>query len=440
MFENFHHSLNFSMKNAVKRIAMARFTTRKGLVFKTLMGVAFSGMLWPVFASAQGECLCPPVECDPCEQQESVQFYTQKCEQGEQLKSCAKAKCVPKKPLPMHCRVAASSKKQESKKSTKSSDRMPASLKKLEHLPLQGDIAGTVTAVSGQSWVSVGEGKKSSVQLNMPIHTLDQIETEIGGQVQVDFNDGSRILIFENSVIRLSIVEKQKSNIWNQLLDLFQGKVRNQTADGQNKFQVRTKHAVVGGAGADFFVNHTEGDRAVTKVQTLKGQVELSSRDGEQKIEVKNGESSSFVVTKSPASVFTEDELSEFVAQGYMTPIYKMKAKELDQLKKQGFVDSGSARLERGLASTSAGFKKTKSPAAPENFICSQPTASFNQCSWECVGNPKGSKACRGELPQVRCVRRRCNANGMWADEIPLPAIQADKCIGNKVKVDTCDY
>ncbi len=73
--------------------------------------------------------------------------------------------------------------------------------------------------------------------------------------------------------------------------------------------------------------------------------------------------------------------------------------------------------------------------------ICDRPKGFFNQCAWTCVGNPSGEKNCRVELPQVSCVRTRCNANGKWADEKKLPLNEAKgMCPATGATVKPCDY
>jgi hypothetical protein len=73
--------------------------------------------------------------------------------------------------------------------------------------------------------------------------------------------------------------------------------------------------------------------------------------------------------------------------------------------------------------------------------ICEAPIAKYNQCAWICEGNPKKeSRHCRLELPQVHCVRKRCNANGKWAEESRLPASTEGLCKTADPQIGTCDY
>jgi len=64
----------------------------------------------------------------------------------------------------------------------------------------------------------------------------------------------------------------------------------------------------------------------------------------------------------------------------------------------------------------------------------------FNQCSWSCKNNPKGEKSCRTDLPEVSCVRQRCNAAGDWTDMNRMPSSYGSECPSSGFKVKACDY
>ncbi len=80
--------------------------------------------------------------------------------------------------------------------------------------------------------------------------------------------------------------------------------------------------------------------------------------------------------------------------------------------------------------------KRVKKPGE----ICEAPFAKFNQCAWFCLNNPKKAKTCKTDLTQVQCVRRRCNANGVWSEETRVPASQKFYCDDPKVSLRACDY
>jgi hypothetical protein len=124
-------------------------------------------------------------------------------------------------------------------------------------------------------------------------------------------------------------------------------------------------------------------------------------------------------------TVFSDQEVKEFVAKGYMTPVYSLTASEIKELQELTEVANGDPRVV------------AKAVSKP---VCAEPKADLNQCMWTCVNNPKGEKRCRTDLPQVNCVRKKCDGNGNWSDESRLPASFHDMCQPAGYHVGSCDY
>ena len=73
--------------------------------------------------------------------------------------------------------------------------------------------------------------------------------------------------------------------------------------------------------------------------------------------------------------------------------------------------------------------------------ICAKPGGKLNECSWSCLQNPKGEKNnCLANNSGVSCVRRRCNANGLWGEETVLESGAAVLKCKAKPFVSVCDY
>jgi hypothetical protein len=85
--------------------------------------------------------------------------------------------------------------------------------------------------------------------------------------------------------------------------------------------------------------------------------------------------------------------------------------------------------------------KKSQAPPRGKNDICEQPNGKLNQCAWICENNPKKEKkVCRLENPEVHCLRKRCNANGEWAEETEISKEKAASVCGVQPTVKDCDY
>jgi hypothetical protein len=85
--------------------------------------------------------------------------------------------------------------------------------------------------------------------------------------------------------------------------------------------------------------------------------------------------------------------------------------------------------------------KKAREKAKDPQQICDKPGARLNQCAWTCENNlKKEKKVCHLENPEVRCVRRRCNANGEWSEETEISKDKAKNLCGLQPNVKECDY
>ena len=148
------------------------------------------------------------------------------------------------------------------------------------------------------------------------------------------------------------------------------------------------------------------------RVETLEGSVQLATLDLENKIWINAGDTANYVVTaKSPD-----------VHSGIMSQLTRM-------------TDSYQATLRKFFSANRELEKQTTKD------VCKNPKADYNQCLWECVGNPKSAgKKCLVERKNVSCVRKRCNADGSWTDTSVLPINTGADCIGNRVRVGACDY
>lgn len=400
-------------------------------------------VLPPSHASVESDtvtdsCTCPKPNCDvDCESQENLTFYTEKCENGAKVKSCAKPNCVTKTPVPEAClnkRAAAEVKSNTKVTESPSSERVPAS--NSDNGP--EDSVGEVAMVSGVVWLMRENKKKAQLSVRQKIFKEDSFRSEIGGQLELQMKDGNEIHLTENSELKLSEYDFKSTEKKRAVLDLIKGKVRNrvnQKYEGASYYKVRTQTAVAGVRGTDFVVSYLQNEHEgmvaqSLQVDTLKGRVELEALD--KALAVPAGNSATFIVPLGPVApkteksasttrVFSEDEIQFFIRKGYFTSLENLSGKQIAELDR-----STRIQKERALAS--------------EPAICSSPQGKWNECLWTCENNPKGADRCRTDLPQVSCVRRRCNANGKWGDAQRLPASFYEECKPNQSVLKPCDY
>ncbi|MEQ1877523.1 MAG: FecR domain-containing protein [Bdellovibrionia bacterium] len=200
--------------------------------------------------------------------------------------------------------------------------------------------------------------------------------------------------------------------------------VKKAPGNAKNDFKVKTPSAVAGVRGTDFVTTYTE-KVGITKVETLHGLVELKSPSGKHTVDVPAGKYASYIVPSGTTGGIGDDDIVKYVERGYMTDAQELSNEDVARIETETDADK---------------VAKAEKVAAKEAVICAQPSAKMNQCAWTCENNPSGSNSCRTDLPNVKCVRKRCNANGNWAEETRLPANAAEHCDAGKAKVDNCDY
>jgi hypothetical protein len=292
----------------------------------------------------------------------------------------------------------------------------------------ENDVAsvGKVRVLSGSVSIVGLDGKSKPVVKEAAVHEGDRIEAGKDGGAVVMFDGGNKLHVQPDSTVEIKEFKNQASaDSRKALLNLIKGKVRSQVGqkykgDKQSYYKIMTRAAVAGVRGTDFVTSYEEGDKLDTKIETLDGKVELSNMDDSEKRILMKGDSVSFV-----ADAPLPDAAPGSALSGKFTDVKKMSADEMKVL------DRGT-RMDVARAS-----RKT----ASDDAICEKPRGSFNQCMWKCVGNPDGSKTCRTELSQVRCVRSRCNGNGEWAEETRVPAAASQAlCPAAGTLVKDCDY
>jgi len=377
---------------------------------------------------AAGDCDCEVITCGPCEIEVDIKFYTLKCNDGNRVKSCKKPICNPidkkecKLIAPGPTVPASNPKKNETTNA------------EIEEIQKQ---VGVMVVAQGTALV-VRNSKTLPAKIGFKVFIKDYIETGSDGKIKVKFVDDNIINVAPNSKITIEKMSFDPSKGTNRtMLNLIYGKIRStvkHSYNGENYYSVKTPTAVVGVRGTDFvtsFFKNEQEQKVETKVETISGLVELNDGNKKQMVKVAAGTYASFVVAKKEASVFNENDISSFVAQGYLTPVFRLTAEELKLLE----VTTNFNQLDSGADKVALAKNDHEG-----TDICKNPGGDFNQCVWKCENNPDGEKKCRTDLPSVNCVRKRCNANGKWAEDTRLPASFHDLCDPSKATVKSCDY
>lgn len=409
----------------------------KNYLFKLSLVFGFLCLLQVAFAASSDSCECPQLSCNvECEVEQDLTFYSEKCEGGTKVRSCSRPTCVKLEGAPASCNQMSGG--GETKKIEKIIDEP---VRQVASISVEASVVGRAKFIEGSVFRYMSAESKSALNVGDEIREGDRIVTEAMGRVQIEFNSGNFLNITPGSEI---IITEASDSISNQdkkrmVLDLIKGRVRskvNQKYNGQTSyFRIRTKAAVAGVRGTDFAVSvYEDKEDLISKIETIEGKVELSDEQMEKKTLVAAGEGGTFVAAK--ASIYGNKDRAEFMAKGYLTPVYKMTAEQIMALESEtkfALLDSGEG--SRNIASVKKSSKKKE-----EAPICSSPSAKLNQCSWSCENNPGGEKTCRTDLLNVSCVRRICNANGTWSQATRLPAAYHEACSPERSVVKNCDY
>lgn len=393
------------------------FTMWCSLILSTLAYAADPAPATPVAGDVS--CECPKLACDPCSAEKGITFFSDRCGKGgAKVKSCARPTCVPidvaTRECPVPPRADSGPREPVIVKDTVAKDNV--------ELANEAPAAGRVKVIQGSVAITRADGKKEVVTQSADIREGDTVESGKGGGAVIDFRGGNKVHVQAETAMQVKeyrdveVAANRKA-----LLNLIKGKIRNQVEQKYNGktsyFKIQTKGAVAGVRGTDFVIAHTESGQLETRVETLGGKVWLSDDEGNVTREIKRGEGAVYTAEMSGP----EDE---FIHRGTVSEVYKIAPDRLAALDRDTRLD-----VARNVASQA------------DAEICTKPSAKFNQCAWKCDGNPAGEKTCRTDLPQVRCVRSRCNANGVWAEEMRQPASAGQaSCPAQGAKVKDCDY
>lgn len=393
--------------------------------------VLFFGLAFSQSTAFAQSCRCESIECSPCEDNVGTDFYTEACDGGK-IKSCQRPRCELKKDLPKNCAHLAPL--------TVSQNVVESSSPEAEVAEVNKKSVGAFFIVRGDVKV-VSNGKEANAKVGDTVFERDVIVTDAFSHAKIMFLDKNTVNVTPNS--RLKVRGFEEAGVTansTTTLDLIYGKVRSQVVTKPRRadkpsFLIRTPSAVAGVRGTDFIVTHLKGGD-ITKVETLKGSVELGGHRRGEKNLVKKGQYASYVLLASGGrrddAVINDDDIGTWNQRGFLTPVYKLSDKQIELI--DIATDYREDDSDRGVANLAKASSDDKN-------ICAEPRGAFNQCVWVCVNNPSGESKCRTDLSSVRCIRKKCDANGRWSAEERLPASSGSvKCDAQSPVVGPCDY
>lgn len=376
--------------------------------------VVVGGLVSSLSFAAEVSCECPTLGCDPCSVSKGVSFYTEKCgPRDSKLKSCGRPTCIPVEQATKECPTPPKA---------DSGPREPVVISQTGGNGKLADVAddrsaprvGKIKVIKGSVSIVSTDGKSNVVSGEGDVRETDTVSSGADGAALVNFEGGNKLHVHANTEVKVKEYKDPKDAASRKaLLQLIKGKVRSQVEQKYNgktsSFKMETRGAVAGVRGTDFIIELKETDILETRVETLDGRVVLNGIDAKESREIARGEGATFTMPKPLAG---DKDLQEFIQKGSLSPIYKIPDSRLKDLEYESRVDIARAPKRKG--------------GAPETEICDRPKGYLNQCSWN---TENGS-----------CIRRRCNANGNWAEFTKLPPSSASACAASGITVKDCDY
>ncbi len=294
----------------------------------------------------------------------------------------------------------------------------------------------SIQEVRGQAWISGKDNKKQTLTSKSSMIERALIETSDSGIVKVNLDAHRSFTILGGSEVLLPTISWEGGEA--PVIILSSGSLRwQQLSNERPAYNVALRSDLYEFlAPKGDFVFTMNPEKAFAGVKVLKGYIEFSALNGEEVAPVKEGQEVGFQGILEGKDIAYDVLLKgKKIPRGHLTPVTAIDKKELLAF------SSVTQKNQRAAAARKAQEKRAHEKTLKSGAICSAPSAKFNQCVWVCLNNPKKEKKdCLVAQEGVSCVRRRCNANGQWAEESAVDAQKSSISCKVQPVVAPCDY
>ncbi len=294
----------------------------------------------------------------------------------------------------------------------------------------------SVEEVQGNVTLTGKDGNKVKLSTKTPLQEKAQFETADDSTVRIALDSSRQFVVLPNSTVILPTISWEGGEA--PILILRSGSLRwiqkeNEKASYNTVLRTDLYEFLPPAGDFVFLINLP---KAYGEVKALKGSIEFSALNGETSVQAKAGEQVGFQGMVEGGEIAYDVLLKgKKIPRGNLTPVTKISDKELASF------DGAEKKRQAQAAQLAKKQQKAAQATKRAGAICANPSALFNECSWVCVGNPKGEKKqCLLGQAGVSCQRRRCNANGEWAEETLLNAQNASNNCKAQPVVGPCDY
>ncbi|MGZ3775039.1 MAG: hypothetical protein ACXVCY_14210 [Pseudobdellovibrionaceae bacterium] len=287
----------------------------------------------------------------------------------------------------------------------------------------------------GEVWLTGKDGKRQLLHKKQPLREKALLETSATGQVTVQLDEKRTVILMKSSELSIPIIGWDRGEA--PVLILKNGDLQwIQKLNEKGEYNIAlTSDLFEFLSPPGNFIFSIDTQKAFAQVKVFDGSIEFSALNGEDSVLVQKGHMAGFQgVIEGDAIAYDVLLKGKKIPKGSLTQVSAISAEEMAKM------ESKQKKLRQDIK-VRVDKEKAQEKNNAAGIICDAPAGKFNDCAWICLNNPKKEKkACLLAQPKVSCVRRRCNANGQWAEE----SIMSTE--GSKIKckvqptVGTCDY
>lgn len=299
---------------------------------------------------------------------------------------------------------------------------------KLVHYP-------QVLAYSGNIFIESGLEKKfRKAKLKEILRESAVIKTEANSRMDLAIDKDRTLTVLESTEIEIPTIAWESGDFTELILKSGQIMWQQSAAPDNNitlKSPVFEVHPPIGISGFSY-----DDEHVVAEAKVFAGAMEFSALNAESSVILTAGKSVQFKGVKEDGEVAYDVLLKgRKIPKGHLQKIENLPESVMQVYSPKAMEQRKKSDLQKILR------EKAKKESLGVGQICAKPGGKLNECSWSCLQNPKGEKSqCLADKPGVSCVRRRCNANGLWGEETNLESGAAMLKCKAQPFVSMCDY
>lgn len=288
-------------------------------------------------------------------------------------------------------------------------------------------------SVQGKVWITGAKDRKTPAKKNELLRGHALIETDAGSEVSIAWDADRELTVLAGSQVQVPAIAWETGEA--PVILLKAGAIRWRAEKESYNVALRSDLFEFIAPKTDFIIS-MDPVHAYTEVKVYRGALNFSCLNGDESEWVKAGQKAGFQGVLENGRIAYDILLKgRKIPRGKLTPVTPLERDEYRPFTEAEKKREKQLARERHASQAAAAQKRQKGQ------ICESPLGKYNQCAWICLGNPKGEKKnCVIGQAGVQCVRRRCNANGEWAEETPVSPENAQVLCKAQDQVGPCDY